>query len=218
MQRTEAPRLGAGSSAVTERHLRRQHTASALLEEVRHLLGSLLQRACWVKGKKLARRAVRKRAWYVSQMQNLDALKSTAGEWSGESTLFHPPGKTETSPSSVVVTPVVGGRFARVDYTWATGGEAQEGSMLVGCEETSGDASLFWIDTWHTGPAGMLCAGSVDSNGKIEVRGSYPAGDGPDWGWRIVLSPLNKKLEITMFNVTPDGAEERAVEGNYARP
>ena len=55
------------------------------------------------------------------------------------------------------------------------------------------------------------------SNGNVEVRGSYPAGDGPDWGWRIVLSPARARLEITMFNVTPDGAEERAVEGIYAR-
>ena len=42
------------------------------------------------------------------------------------------------------VTPVLGGRFIRVDYTWGYQGKPQEGALLVGFDPKSGEVSGHW--------------------------------------------------------------------------
>jgi hypothetical protein len=39
---------------------------------------------------------------------------------------------------------------------------------------------------------------------------------GPDWGWRIVLSP-GDTFRMTMYNIWPEAKEELAVEATYER-
>ena len=68
-------------------------------------------------------------------MSSLDALAACAGRWQGTSTLQDPmSGIADESASTAVVTPVLGGRFVRIDYTWSYGGDAQEGSLLAGLQ------------------------------------------------------------------------------------
>jgi hypothetical protein len=59
--------------------------------------------------------------------------------------LEHAPGpehrQPEESPSTVTVTPTLGGRFVRVDYTWGYQGKPQEGSVLIGFDPKSGEVS-----------------------------------------------------------------------------
>ena len=62
----------------------------------------------------------------------------------------------------------------------------------------------------------MRCRGIVDDQGVTSVLGSNAAPPGPDWGWRIVLSP-GEPLKMTMYNIWPNGKEELAVEAMYAR-
>jgi hypothetical protein len=75
-------------------------------------------------------------------------------------------GKPEGSPSTVTVTPVLAGRFIRVDYTWSYRGEPQEGSLLVGYEPKTGEVSGHWIDTWHMGRIAMNCRGASHACGR----------------------------------------------------
>jgi hypothetical protein len=64
----------------------------------------------------------------------------------------------------------------------------------------------------------MACRGAVSNRGEISVLGSYAAPTGPDWGWRIVITPdEGQSLRIVMFNISPDGQEELAVETDYTR-
>jgi hypothetical protein len=64
----------------------------------------------------------------------------------------------------------------------------------------------------------MACDGSIDQGGTILLRGSYQAPPGPDWGWRITITANSgKDLQIVMHNCTPEGAEELAVQADYAR-
>ena len=66
-------------------------------------------------------------------MNPVEGLAALAGNWSGTNTLQDPnTGKPEESPSTVTVTPILGGRFVRLDYTWGYQGTPQEGSLLVG--------------------------------------------------------------------------------------
>jgi hypothetical protein len=77
--------------------------------------------------------------------------------------------------------------------------------------------TVHWIDSWHMGPAVMACYGSVSAT-PLSVRGSYSAPPGPDWGWRIDLATDGRDtLAVTMYNISPTGKEELAVEATYGR-
>jgi hypothetical protein len=148
----------------------------------------------------------------------LDPLIAAAGNWRGSNTLQDPQtGGPDESPSTAVVTPVLGGRFVRVDYTWAYHGQPQEGSLLVGHEPELGRLSGYWIDTWHMGWLAMLCAGTPAADGSIAVRGYYAAPPGPDWGWRISIAISGNTLKITHTNIDPEGQEGFAADASYSR-
>ena len=151
-------------------------------------------------------------------MGTLDTLLAGAGRWRGTSTLHDPETRApDAAPSTAIVTPVLAGRFVRLDYTWAYRGKPQEGSMLIGHVAESRLLTVHWIDTWHMSDRVMACQGPPNTTGVIDVLGSYAAPPGPDWGWRIVITPGQKTLGIVMYNISPEGREEPAVDASYAR-
>ena len=163
----------------------------------------------------------------------LAALLARAGRWEGDHTLHDPhSGTPDASRATLVVVPVLGGRFVRLDYGWAYRGAPQEGSLLVGHdagpaggEHVEGDALTgHWIDAWHMGEAVMALRGPVPpADAPIVLTGSYPAPPGPDWGWRITLVPDGADgLRLRMDNLWPDagpeaGRADAAVEATLRR-
>lgn len=150
---------------------------------------------------------------------SLDPLIACAGRWTGSSTLQDPEMglQPDTSDSTVTITPLLDGRFVRLDYTWSYKGTPQSGSMLIGFRKASRSPTLHWIDSWHNGENVMSCEGTANGS-AIDVRGTYAAPPGPDWGWRTAISTSpDGELAIVMHNVTPDGQETLAVEGRYRR-
>jgi hypothetical protein len=155
-------------------------------------------------------------------MSIFDALSACAGSWRGTSTLQDPHNNiSDESPSDLTVTPVLGGRFVRLDYTWSYQGKPQEGSMLIGFDKGADTVTAHWIDSFHMGNKVMACTGPRPEGRTLSVRGSYAAPPGPDWGWRIDLTPEDEgTLRMVMFNVWPEsegGKEELAVEASYTR-
>jgi hypothetical protein len=150
-------------------------------------------------------------------MSELEPLIACAGTWRGTNRLWlSPPDPPEESTSTITVTPVLDGRFVRVDQTWAHGGFPQAGSLLVGFD--AGVATVHWIDAFHMGRKVLACTGVAGADGPIDVRGTYAAPPGPDWGWRITIAAQpGRALDVLMFNVSPDGAEELAVEARHGR-
>src|SRR5262249_36675781 len=141
----------------------------------------------------------------------LEGLTTCAGSWRGTNTLQDPnTGRPEESASTLTVTPVLGGRFVRLDYTWGYQGRPQEGSLLVGFDPKTGEVSGHWIDTWHMGRIALVCLGSSLAEGKISVRGSYAAPPGSDWGWRIETTTSDDTVRITHTNIDADGNEDLA--------
>lgn len=118
-------------------------------------------------------------------MNGLESLLKCVGHWSGTSRLQEPhAGSPDVSSSTATIVEVCGGRFVRIDYTWAYNGTPQEGSLLVGFD--TGAATAHWIDTWHMGNKVMVCGGMIEPSGPITVRGSYaappdPTGVGASW-------------------------------------
>jgi hypothetical protein len=153
-------------------------------------------------------------------MNALDVLTACRGTWQGTSTLHDPNTKApEDSSSRVTITPVLLGRFVRLDYSWRYQGTPQEGSLLIGFESDTETVTACWSDTWHMGDKVMVCQGPKPSGRTLCVRGSYSAPPGPDWGWRIEITPEPAgALRVVMFNIWPDGVrEDVAVEASYTR-
>lgn len=147
-------------------------------------------------------------------------LAPLAGRWRGATRLHTPwtTPATHDSDTTAVVAPVGDGRFATVAYTWTHEGKPCDGALLIGREPAGDVAHASWVDSWHQSAKPLTCTGTVDAAGTLSVRGSYPAPEGPDWGWRIVLdAPDDASFRIVMYNVTPDGEESLAVESRYTR-
>jgi hypothetical protein len=89
---------------------------------------------------------------------------------------------------------------------------------LLGYDEQQKMATAAWVDSWHMSSKIMACEGAIDPQGAIDIRGSYEAPPGPDWGWRIVITPKSgKELQLVMYNISPEGVEELAVQADYKK-
>ena len=142
------------------------------------------------------------------------------GEWTGNSLLrlsgLNPP--DHFSSSDLSVTQTARGKFLTFSYTWSHENTRQEGLLLVGYDKNQKVATAAWVDSWHMSSKVMFCQGTVDAQGVVDLRGSYEAPPGPDWGWRIVITnPSDNELQVIMYNCSPEGAEELAVQADYQR-
>lgn len=140
------------------------------------------------------------------------------GEWTGVNRLWFEPGTpVRESTSAAVIEPVAQGRGLTVRYTWAYEGAPQDGMLLI-MADGEGDgagATAVLVDSWHVGNAYMACTGTAGAEG-VSVMGSYPAPEGPDWGWRTTLEAVSpSSWRLRMYNIEPDADETLAVEGLY---
>jgi hypothetical protein len=65
----------------------------------------------------------------------------------------------------------------------------------------------------------MACSGPRPPGETVAVTGAYAAPPGPDWGWRIEVTPeVGRRLRLVMWNVWPasvGGREELAMAATY---
>ena len=148
-----------------------------------------------------------------------EELKSAlVGEWLGTKQLYFspPPAPAISSPSKLSVTPVAGGSFLQFNYDWTYEGETQTGVLLFGFDEENA-ASAAWIDSFHMSSKIMFSTGTA-ADGAVDLRGTYAAPPGPDWGWRTAIRSVSaNELQIVMHNVSPEGQEDLAVQIDYTR-
>jgi hypothetical protein len=94
---------------------------------------------------------------------------------------------------------------AAIHYHWSYDGKPQTGKIALR------DGGAEFSDSWHS-PTPMAFVAGVNRWSLVDVFGTYAAGDGPDWGWRIILTHRpSDELVLQMTNVTPWGEEARAV-------
>ena len=151
-------------------------------------------------------------------MQFNELKPALIGDWRGTKQLYlePPPTPAISSPSKLSVTPVAGGSFLEFKYDWTYEGEAQAGVLLFSHDEENA-ASVAWIDSFHMSAKILSCVGTA-ADGSANLRGSYEAPPGPDWGWRITIRSVSAdELQIVMHNISPEGQEDLAVQADYTR-
>jgi len=133
-----------------------------------------------------------------------------AGEWTGVKHLWLDPDEPDASSPSLLTVTLDPQRPAfRMAYTWKYDGKNIAGILDV--TFGGGVVRSVWTDTFHTAPDQMALEGSLD-NDRVTLLGRSLAPPVPDWGWRMVLEPDERQFIVRMFNVAPDGREDRAVE------
>jgi hypothetical protein len=147
------------------------------------------------------------------------SLAALAGNWKGNYRLhtLWLPEKTHDSVSACSVELRVNGQFLAMEYSWEYESKPQEGVMIIGCDEKSDAVQALWTDSWHMSHKFMICNGTIDEKGQVKMKGFYSVPDHPDWGWRTEIIPETNLLQILMYNVSPEGDEDIAVESSYSR-
>ena len=149
-------------------------------------------------------------------MNGLAKLAQLTGNWQGPNRLWLNPAEPfEESHATATVAPVAQGKFVTLLYTWEQGGHPADGLIVIGFNPSGGDVDVYWIDSWHMGANYMLLKGQTLAEGGIAVKGSYPAPDGPDWGWRIEIKPGQNEFHMLMYNIMPLGDEMLAVQATF---
>lgn len=141
------------------------------------------------------------------------------GTWKGTNNLYLSwlPDPLRRSESEMTVSLKANGQFVQFDYNWAYEGEQQEGLLVLGCDTKSDDVQIIWTDSWHSRHVFMVSDGQVLDDGTVTAKGYYKVPDHPDWGWRTDIQRGDDTIKIVMYNVSPEGAEDLAVETEYSR-
>lgn len=157
-------------------------------------------------------------SWRKARTMAIDKnLSDLVGDWKGTNRLHAAwmPQPLQISDSKARVRSKMNGQFLSIEYTWSFENKPQEGMLLLGCDSKSDAVQAVWTDSWHSKDVLMLCNGRQDSDGKVSLLGHYAVPDHPDWGWRTEIIHEPGSFRYLMYNVSPDGDEEIAVETNF---
>ncbi|MBS0661455.1 MAG: DUF1579 family protein [Verrucomicrobia bacterium] len=153
-------------------------------------------------------------------MSDFDPYLPFFGTWSGTKQVFFGEGSEPVSSEvSLWAESGAGGAALLVEYDW-TYEENPVGGTLLAIVNEDLEASGGWADGFHMSNSVMSLAGHAEKDGRILLKGTYSAGEGPEWGWRIELTPPEgEKMVLQMFNIMPgpDGGEELAVRMELTR-
>jgi hypothetical protein len=148
-----------------------------------------------------------------------EKLAQLVGSWRGVNRLHAEwlPDPIVESPSTATVESKLGGQALAIEYDWEYEGRRREGFLMIDGEDSSTAVNAVWSDSWHLANQLMMCTGKIDPSGRIDIKGFYSVPDNPDWGWRTEIIPGDDGFRYVMYNVSPDGVEEIAVETDFKR-
>jgi hypothetical protein len=153
-------------------------------------------------------------------MKIMDLNSKFIGQWKGTYLLVLSwlPSPDFISVSNLEIKSIANGKFLVLSYDWQHEGVTQDGLILFGNNNKQGLVTASWVDSWGMSGKIMNCAGTINQQGDIVLKGSYEVPDNPDWGWRIEIPcPTDDALQIIMYNITPKGEESLACDAKYTR-
>lgn len=117
------------------------------------------------------------------------------GDWNGPNRLWMmDPDEPSRSEGTIMTTGNV------VQYTWSYEDKKHEGKIEFAGQP--GALRAAWVDTFHAAEGQGLHGFAVD--GVMRLFGTYPAGDGVEWGWQIEIDTRDREaFALKMFNVVP---------------
>jgi hypothetical protein len=148
-------------------------------------------------------------------------LSRLEGSWKGTTKIWFDPSKLEDeSPITGTMKLILDGRFILHEYTSSFGDKEITGMAIIGYHLELEKFQCAWIDSFHNGSAIMFSEGNKAEQ-NISVLGSY-AYVTPEveqhWGWRTNIEILNDtEVEITAYNISPEGQETKATETVYKK-
>ena len=148
-------------------------------------------------------------------------LSRLQGDWEGTTKVwFEPNNPTDESAVKGTMRLILDGRFILHQYTGSFGGKPLEGLAIYGYHLGLQKYQSLWLDSFHNDAAMMFSEGTKESE-RMNVLGSYayvtPEAE-QHWGWRTELEvATNDEVVITMYNISPKGEEQKAVETVYRR-
>lgn len=146
-------------------------------------------------------------------------LAQLVGGWAGKTLTWpEPEGTPRQAPTQGSIQLLLEGRFALYLYQTSIEAQPQHGLFVFGYNTTLDRWEASWIDSFYNNTAIMFCVGNQVQQG-FAVIGSHPdPTGGPDWSWRTEVKLIDHDhLVITAYNMSPEGAEARAVETQLTR-
>lgn len=143
------------------------------------------------------------------------SLNQLTGTYAGNSKTWFDPGILgDESPINAKITPLLDGRFIKIEYHGSLSGSPMHGILTIGYNLVASRYEGCWIDTFHVGTTIMDLRGPKSAK-LIALQGEYfVPEDGSTWGWAIdiISVPESDGLTITHYNITPSGERAKGVE------
>jgi len=140
-------------------------------------------------------------------------LSKMVGRWSGKTKVwFEPDVLADESETIGEINSVLNGMFVHYTYSGSLEGKPLSGIMIIGYSLQFSRYNCAWIDSFHNGTNTMYC--EQHGTAGITFTGKYGS-DVPaeQWSWRTeIIQPEANKLIITMYNISPESDEAKAVE------
>ena len=147
-------------------------------------------------------------------------LAQLVGGWAGKTlTWLEPEGIPRQAQTQGSIQLVLDGRFILYLYQTSMDAQPQHGLFTFGYNTTLDRWEASWIDSYHNNTAIMFCTGQQKGPSGFMVVGASPdPTGGPDWSWRTEVDLLDHDhLLIRAYNISPEGAESKAIETQLSR-